>query len=312
MSLVEKIIKIKALTPVPLEWYTMCVKEQKRQDDLKPEELVICVHGLTRNKADFAKLSEALLRNPARPKVWCLDVVGRGDSDRLQNTMHYNLSTYALGMQAVFGASSARTVDWIGSSMGGLIGMFMASATNSPLRSLVLNDIGPFVDASGVERLCKYVGKEGPWTAFEQVVEHFKSIYAGYGALSEEQWALLSRDSVDKVVDDEGNVSFVRRYDPAISDAFLKSLEDVDLFAVWKRIEIPVLLLAGEDSDILSVQTIQRMHDERHPNAPPLKVVSFPKIGHAPSLYEESQIQHIIDFLDQFSSSSSSSSSSSL
>jgi pimeloyl-ACP methyl ester carboxylesterase len=256
---------------------------------------VLCVHGLTRNRFDFDEFvarakSKLEVADSSRQSIACVDIVGRGDSDYLSHSGHYNLATYTLALAAL--NSSVNKIDWIGTSMGGLLGMVSAGAKGSPVRSLVLNDIGPFVDAAGVARLLEYVGKEGPWASMDDVGSHFRRIYAPYGALSDGQWRALSEASVQRR---EG--AYVRRYDAAIGAGVRGESADLDMFDVWRQIKCPVLLLRGADSDILSTQTVERMHATRHPDAPPLEVFTVAGVGHAPSLYEADQIDRIVDFL---------------
>eukprot|EP01094_Clydonella_sp_ATCC50884_P020205 TRINITY_DN4149_c0_g1_i3.p1 TRINITY_DN4149_c0_g1~~TRINITY_DN4149_c0_g1_i3.p1 ORF type:complete len:186 (+),score=26.67 TRINITY_DN4149_c0_g1_i3:952-1509(+) len=177
--------------------------------------------------------------------------------------------------------------------MGGLIGMMLASARSSPLRRLVINDIGPFIPKSGVERLSTYVGKEPKWDSFDESMLYIKQHFAGFGELSDEQWHRLASATVKQ--DNSGK--FGVKYDPAIADALKpeQTPQDVDLFpAIWDRISVPVMLLRGASSDLLSLETVGRMR-QRGPSL--AAYAEFDRVGHAPALMTMDQIQPVLAFL---------------
>ena len=255
---------------------------------------VVAVHGLTRNHLDFLPLAARLSR--AGAATWCVDVVGRGESGYLQDKRQYCYGTYVAGLERVLErAGAGGPVNWMGTSMGGLIGMMVAAARPEGVRALVINDIGPFVPAASIARLIEYVGKEGTFASLGEVEAHLRRIYSTYGELSAAEWGYLAHSSVHF---DQALGRYVRSYDDGIAAVFGVA-HDVDVFPVWSQVRCPVLLLHGEASDILSRDTIDRMHRERHPDAPPLEVHTIPDVGHAPSLFKLSQLDTIIDFFSR-------------
>lgn len=145
-------------------FYRVAYREYGHQDNLN---VVFCVHGLTRNCRDFDFLAEQLADTH---RVVCVDVVGRGNSDWVENKASYNYAQYMQDMTTVLASVGADQVHWVGTSMGGLIGMMLAAQPNNPIKSLVLNDIGPFLPKAALERIASYVGKECHFSSREEVV----------------------------------------------------------------------------------------------------------------------------------------------
>lgn len=256
-------------------------------DPANPRTLV-CVHGLNRNGRDFDDLARAL---EDEYRVVCPDVAGRGRSDWLPGPEHYQVPQYVADMTALLAALGAEEVDWVGTSMGGMIGMAMAAMANTPVRRLVLNDVGPFIPKAALERIAGYAGLDPVFPDLDAAVAHFSEIYAPFGPLTEAQWRHLSETSLKELP--EGG--WAMRRDPAIGAAFSDpdALEDIDLWAVWDAISAPVLALRGADSDLLTAETAAEMA-HRGPRA---RVEAFAGIGHAPALMSEDQIAPIRDFL---------------
>lgn len=248
--------------------------------------VLVCVHGLARNSRDFDDLALALSRDY---RVVCPDVVGRGDSDRLPGGVPYEIGQYLGDMTALIARLDVEAVDWIGTSMGGIIGMALAAMPNSPIRHLVLNDIGAFVDREALQRIGAYVGQAPRFESLDAVEAYFRELYPAYAGISDRQWRHLAQHGSREV---EGG--WTLHYDPAIGDYTRSGAEeDIDLWPLWEQIRCPQLLLWGEDSDVLRPATVERMRAQ----CPRLSLVRWPGVGHAPSLMVAEQIQAVVDWL---------------
>lgn len=249
---------------------------------------VVCVHGLTRNGRDFDKLGAALAADGRH--VLCPDVVGRGQSDWLPRPELYTYPQYLADMTVVLGRFQGVPVDWVGTSMGGLIGLMLAAQPHAPLRRLVLNDIGPFIPKSALERLASYVGTDPHFATLADLELYLRRIHAPFGITEDDDWAALARHSA-RALPDGG---YALAYDPAIGMAFRSApLVDLDLWAVWEAVTCPVLLLRGEHSDLLLPDTADRMTR----TGPRATLHTVPGCGHAPALMEVETINRIRDFL---------------
>ncbi|SRR6266540_383827 len=275
--------------------------------------IVLCVHGLARNSRDFDYLAAALA---ADCRVLCMDVAGRGESDWLDNKSEYTFSTYqsdAAAMLALATAPAAggwldrlrRTpsqpmVDWVGTSMGGLIGMFLAAKRNSPIRRLVLNDVGALIPWSALFRMKGYITRGRRFTTLAEVEAYLREVCAPFGPLSDAQWQHLARHSARRA----GDGDFVLRYDPAIGEGLHGHIDPefpigpdllrgIDLWNVWSKLSCPTLVLRGAESEVLLRKTLQEMRERK----PDLEVVEFAGIGHAPALMSEDQISAVREFL---------------
>jgi len=247
---------------------------------------VVCVHGLTRNGRDFDPLAAAL-QNTRR--IFCPDIVGRGKSDWLKDPTGYGYPQYLADMNALIARTGRLKVDWVGTSMGGIIGMFLASLPRSPIRRLVINDVGPFIPLAALQRIASYVGQVKNFADTGEVERHMRQIYAGFGALTDAQWQHLAAHGTRATQDN----SLALAHDPAIAQNFAALEQDVDFWPRYDRIRCPVLLIRGERSDILTADTAQAM-TERGPKA---KLLTLPAIGHAPALMDAAQIKAVTDFL---------------
>ena len=201
---------------------------------------VICVHGLTRNGRDFDCLAHALEGNGRQ--VFCPDIVGRGKSTWLANPADYNYVQYLADMTALIARTGAGSVDWVGTSMGGHIGMLLAAEANTPIRRLVINDAAPFVP-----RIRAHVGQSPVFDDLEGVEKYMREMYAPFGDLSDENWRHLARYGARTTPDNKLSLA----WDPAIALPFLAVNQDVDLWSAYDRIRCPVLLLRGLDSGVL-------------------------------------------------------------
>jgi pimeloyl-ACP methyl ester carboxylesterase len=275
--------------------------------------IVVCVHGLARNSRDFDYLAQSLAEHS---RVICLDVVGRGESDWLDSKYEYTFSTYLTDAAALLaritaplaaswldrlrGAPVAPTVDWVGTSMGGLIGMFLAAKRNSPIRRLVLNDVGAFIPWSALIRMRGYITRGRRFTSLEEVEAYVREVCAAFGELSDAQWRHLALHSASKAEHGE----YVLRYDPAIGEGLHgrideefpigpNSLRGVDLWTLWGRLACPTLVLRGADSDVLLAKTAEEMRHRK----PDTEVVEFAGVGHVPALMSDDQIAIVRRFL---------------
>ncbi len=250
--------------------------------------VVMCVHGLTRNGRDFDRLAEAIGR---KRRVVCPDVVGRGRSDWLAHAEDYGYPLYLSDMVALIARCGAAQLDWIGTSMGGLIGMMLAAQPGTPIRRLVLNDVGPLVPAAALRRIATYVGQDPRFASLAELEAYLRSVHAPFGPLDDADWAHLAAHGHRRLEDG----SFGLAYDPAIGRAVAGALFDVDLWPVWDKVTCPVLVLRGAESDLLLPATAREM-TRRGPRA---TLVEFPGIGHAPALTSADQIAAIRDWLDR-------------
>lgn len=250
---------------------------------------IVCVHGLTRNGRDFDLLA-ADLADRLNARVICPDVVGRGDSGRLANPDNYGYPQYLADMAVLLARLNVEQVDWVGTSMGGLIGMMLAAQPGSPIVRLVINDIGPFVPQAALERIGEYVGLD-PWFADLNAVETYvRRQYAGFGALTDGQWRLMAETSTRR----QSDGSYRLAYDPGINRIFkTNAMTDIDLWPLWSMIRQPVLAIRGALSDLLLADVAQRMCAE----GPKARLHVVSDAGHAPALMAEDQIAVIRNFL---------------
>ena len=252
-------------------------------------DVAVCVHGLTRTGRDFDVLGEAL---SATHRVLCPDVVGRGGSDWLPSADLYGYPQYMADAATVIARSGAAAVDWIGTSMGGLIGIMLAAQPKSPIRRLVINDVGPLVPAAALQRIGDYVGADPHLHGFDDALAYVKRVHAPFGDLSEAQWRHLAHHSVRP---DDRRGGYRLAYDPAIGRPFQDkgAIDDVDLWQVWDAILCPTLVIRGAESDLLPPDTAAEM-TRRGPRA---TLIEVPGCGHAPALMADDQVAMIRDWL---------------
>jgi pimeloyl-ACP methyl ester carboxylesterase len=249
--------------------------------------VLLCVHGLTRNSRDFDVLAQAL---SAHYRVICPDMPGRGKSEWLSNAADYGYPIYLGDITTLIARLDVERVDWVGTSMGGLIGMLFAALPHAPIGKLVINDVGAFVAKAGIERIAAYAGLDPGFADLAAFEAALRRVHAPFGPLSHAQWHHLAAHSSRRKPD--GSIGF--NYDPKIAEAFKQGpLTDVALWPTWDAIKCPVLLLRGAQSDILLAEDAVAM-TQRGPRA---KLVEFAGIGHAPALMEDDQIATIRDFL---------------
>jgi len=254
----------------------------------REQRVAVCVHGLTRNGRDFDVLARALEK---RRRVACPDIAGRGRSDWLTDKSQYTFITYCADMTALLARLRAKSIDWIGTSMGGQIGMILAAQPNSPIRRLVLNDIGPFVPKEAPRRLLAYAAKPpAPFKSLATAERYMREIYAPFGKLSDAEWRNITRHSLQAI---EGG-RYALAYDPGLVEP-LKEMQRADfhIWPLWDRIRCPVLVLRGTESDVLLRSTAEEMQTR----GPPVELVEFEGIGHAPRLTSPEQVRIVCDWL---------------
>lgn len=250
------------------------------------ERVLVCVHGLARNSRDFDELAHALSRNY---RVVCPDVAGRGGSDWLPDADHYQIPQYLNDMTVLLAGLGVEQVDWLGTSMGGLIGMCLAAMKNSPIRSLILNDIGPFVPKEALQRIAGYLG-DRRFDNLDAFEAWLRQTYPALAHLNDVQWHRLAQAGSRELPD--GTLAL--HYDPVIAESLRRNSDaDVDLWALWEQIDCPRMLIWGEDSDVLLPETVERMSRQ----TPNLERLNLPGIGHAPSLMENDQIDAVVRWL---------------
>jgi pimeloyl-ACP methyl ester carboxylesterase len=259
--------------------------------DHENPDVLVCVHGLTRNGRDFDYLAESLEK---RYRIVCPDMPGRGRSEWLADTSRYNYATYIADSIALLDSLNAAKVDWVGTSMGGLIGMFIASGIPERINKLVINDVGPFIPGKALQRINKYVGVNPTFHTVLEVETHLRTTLAPFGITNSTHWNHIAEHSAMKRAD--GTLGLA--YDVGIVNAFQgenggQDFNDVDLWEIWEKIAHPTLVLRGETSDILLPETAERMTQ----TGPKASLVQFPAVGHAPALMESRQIGVVKEWL---------------
>ena len=250
----------------------------------KPEnpKVLICVHGLSRNGRDFDALASAL---SADYHVVCPDVVGRGRSDWLRDAANYGIAQYVADMMLLIARLDVETVHWLGTSMGGLIGMVLASLEGTPISRLLLNDVGPVISAESIKRIGDYIGRAPKFDSFADAEKYIRLASAPFGALTDAQWRQLTESSVCQ----NAGGRWEMRFDAAgIAESFRRAttVGEIDLWPIYDRVRCPTLVVRGAQSDLLSRETVQLMASR----GPRPEVVEVPGVGHAPMFMEEGQI----------------------
>lgn len=260
--------------------------------------VVVCAHGLARQGRDFDTLAQDLA---ADCRVVCPDVVGRGRSDWLADAQGYALPAYVADMVTLVARLTAERIDWVGTSMGGLIGLGLASLpglTPNPVRRLVLNDVGPTMEPQAIQRIGGYLGQPAHWRTLEEAADALWAISQGFGPHTREQWLALTRPQL--VADEQdGQPGFRLHYDPAIARPLraitpaIAAAGEAALWQAWDRLACPTLLLRGGESDLLSAATAEAM-TSRGPRA---RLHTFAGVGHAPTLVAAEQRAAVRAFL---------------
>lgn len=253
---------------------------------------IFCVHGLTRNGRDFDFLARVLAEDY---RLICPDIAGRGKSAPFQQLQWYDNSTYMQDMLALAEHLNLSQFGWIGTSMGGIIGMMIAAFAPGKITRLVLNDVGAVLPKEGLERIATYVGRDSHFTDQLEAEQYLRQVMKPFNIQQDDHWAHVLEHSLEPLPN--GGVRLA--YDPNIGNAFRlvadsMGIQDISLWMLWEAIRIPTLIIRGANSDVLPHAIAQQMC-KGHPQA---ELVEFPGIGHAPTLMEDNQIAVIKNWLD--------------
>nr|WP_255536757.1 alpha/beta hydrolase [Polynucleobacter sp. 80A-SIGWE] len=247
-------------------------------------KVLVCVHGLTRRGSDFKTLAEAMSNDYY---VVCPDVVGRGESDRLKNPMLYAVPQYVADMACLIKQLGVTQVDWFGTSMGGLIGMVYASMPKNPIRRMLINDVGPRIEPEAIKRLGSYVGQPFTFTNRSDALQRLNEICASFGSHTPEEWEIYNGPML---VQKDG--LWVMHYDPDISVPFasvnpiMAKAGEMAMWHAFKQIHIPMLIVRGGESDLLSAKTVAEMCKVN----PYIRSIEIPGVGHAPAFVKSEQV----------------------
>lgn len=259
--------------------------------DAANPRVLVCAHGLSRQGRDFDTFAQTMTDHY---RIVCPDVVGRGQSDWLIDPMGYTIPHYVADMVTLLARLQAETLHWVGTSMGGLIGLGLAALRDSPVRKLVLNDVGPTIQADALARIGAYLGAPMHWSTLDEAADYLWSISQSFGPRTREQWLALTRPQLKP--DGDG---FKPHYDPAIAVPFRGITPEIAAgaealaWAAYDSLRCPTLLVRGADSDLLSHATAQAM-TQRGPKA---RLIEFTGVGHAPMLTAPDQIAAVRRFL---------------
>ena len=246
--------------------------------------VLMCVHGLTRRGSDFKTLALAMCKDYY---VVCPDIVGRGDSDRLSNPMLYAVPQYVSDIATLVKKLGVSQVDWFGTSMGGLIGMVYAAMPNSPIRRMLINDVGPRIEPEAIKRLGSYVGQPFAFANREDALTRLNEICASFGEHTPQEWEIYNGPML---IQKEGK--WIMHYDPDISVPFasvnpiMAKAGEMAMWHAFKQIHIPMLIVRGGNSDLLSAATVEKMCKVN----PYARSIEIPNVGHAPAFVKPEQI----------------------
>lgn len=251
-------------------------------------KVLLCVHGLTRSGRDFDTVARAM---SGEYRVICPDVAGRGHSDRLADPRYYVVPQYVSDMVTLIARLQVEQVDWFGTSMGGLIGMGLAGLPGSPVRKLLLNDVGPRIAPSALERIGAYLGLPVRFRTFEEGLAYLQTISASFGRHTPEQWRDLNAAILKPVQGTEG-LEWGLHYDPALAEPFrgitpeMAAAGEAAMWRGFEAIQAPVLIVRGAHSDLLTRETVAEMIERGHD----VRAVEIEDVGHAPTFVDPAQI----------------------
>lgn len=246
--------------------------------------LLLCAHGLSRNGRDFDFLAKRLA---AHYRVICPDFPGRGASDWLADPAYYTNQQYLKDTKVILEELAFDSLDWVGTSMGGLIGMALAATSENLIRRMVVNDVGPFIPKAALELIKTYLKKHPRFRTIDEAGQYFRTVYAGFGRLEDHHYDHLVKFGVrfDELLD-----RYVLNYDPALIDVFVAApSEDVDIWPLWEAVHMPVLVVRGGKSGLLLAETVAQMKLSK----PGTNSVEFDDCAHAPSLMVDNQISAV-------------------
>jgi pimeloyl-ACP methyl ester carboxylesterase len=249
--------------------------------------VVVCVHGLTRNGRDFDALAQELSRSF---RVVCPDMPGRGKSDWLRDPNDYVFTTYVGALTALIARVNPQSLAWVGTSMGGLLGIVLAGQPGTPIGKLIINDVGPVIEPSALQRIGLYVGANPVFASFAELEAHIRFVSAPFGPLADSQWRQLSETTARRLPDGR----WALNYDPGIAVPFHAAQDQSALlWESWDAITCPALLLRGAQSDLLAPATAREMAAR----GPAPALIEFSGVGHAPMMLDAAQIAPVAAFL---------------
>lgn len=278
---------VQCLSPAGL--HRMAYKEW---GDPTNQNVLICVHGVTRVSDDFDVFALAL---SDKYRIVCPDVVGRGQSDWLPNPQLYQIPQYVSDMVSLLARLDIETVDWLGTSMGGLIGMGLASMPKNPIRKLILNDVGPALNLDAIVRIGEFIGQDVRFDTFDEAAAYIREVSISFGPHSEAQWQKLATDVLKQNEDGK----WIRHYDLSLSIPVkaitpeLAAAGQAALWAAYDAVKCQTLLVRGSESDLLTIEAAQEM-TKRGPCA---TLVEIAGVGHAPTFVQPEQIEIAKNFL---------------
>lgn len=249
--------------------------------------VVVCAHALTRNSRDFDYLARTLQKTY---RVICPDFLGHGKSDYVGNARVYHFSQYMNDMVALLARIDAQEIHWVGTSLGGIIGMMLAAQPHSPLQSLIVNDVGMIVPGPALQRMATYARNEHGFSSMEDAKSYFQTVLSPIGTLDSEKWTHITKYGT--LASADGSLRLA--HDPAIGEDFINQpIPTLHLESYWQSLHCPILILHGDHSDFLPPEIIRKMLYFQ----PDAQVISLPGCGHAPSLMEATQIDLIDTWL---------------
>lgn len=251
--------------------------------DANNPNVLLCLHGLSRNGRDFDYLAQFLA---AEYRVICPDMAGRGASDWLFDAKTYNYPQYLSDITALLARINQDRIDWLGTSMGGILGMILAAQPGTPIKRLILNDVGAFIPKESLKRIVQYVSQSPTFASLEQATLYLKQILASFGITDENHWDHIVHYSIKEITPQQ----FCLSYDPKIIANLAP--EDVNLWAYWQQINCPTLIIRGKESDLLPLAIAHKMLEKEDTT-----LVEIEGAGHAPSLMTTAQITTIHKWL---------------
>ena len=278
----------------PSNQYTIAYTDWGKKDSKK---IIFCVHGMLRNCRDFDYLAKYF---EDQYRVICIDVVGRGRSSRLENKVNYNNPLYVRGILQFLKKLCIEKVIWVGSSMGGILGMIINKITPDVISSIVLNDVGAFINNKILAEISSYLTAKHSFADFNSIEKHLRLLLSTFGVSNddEERWSLILENSIIHPNSSEGNFEF--NYDKKIYDFLNRRIIDpidANMWNMWNALNIPVLVMRGEKSTFLTQETLDKMIDSKS-EIGNLTTHLVPKVGHTPSLMYDDQLQLIKNWLD--------------
>jgi pimeloyl-ACP methyl ester carboxylesterase len=258
--------------------------------DPQSKQVVVCAHGYSGNARDFDYLARRLAE---RARVACIDFPGRGDSQWLDSPLEYNLPQFATGARALIERLGAKQVDWVGTSMGGLVGMQLAAQGASPIRRLVLNDVGAYLPMGALQEIARHLEAPESFASLEAVEKHLRRTRRDWGPIDESQWPALARHHARALR--PGSSQWRLHFDPRLARLVrpLPFSPGLSFWDAWYRVRCPVLLMRGERSEVLPADVAETMLDVQ----PGTELVVVPDCGHVPSLMNEEDAATVVGFL---------------